>query len=148
MPVACNQVLFHNGGGWVRLVSTILWGRGQVWGCCGRWCRYFGCHTRTDKPMDRGALGKAQNQCLLNRLCEKQPGMNEEAKHLSQTLAYTIGVVRRSGADGRRRIAAAYQEAQRLAARQSPWIMAMHAPGIEACLEQFNASLMSGRPRN
>lgn len=64
--------------------------------------------------------------------------MNEETKHLSETLVFAIGVILEGNKDARLRIARAYLEAQQLVA-EIPLDNGDARPRIVACLEKFNA---------
>lgn len=64
--------------------------------------------------------------------------MNNETKHLSETLAFTVGLILQSDADSRHRIALAYQEAQQLVATIPPDNGDIY-PRVVACFKRFDA---------
>lgn len=63
---------------------------------------------------------------------------DDEANHLMETLVFTLNVIVESAGGDRQRIAAAYSEAQALAA-SIPWQNGSARPRIVACLERFQA---------
>jgi hypothetical protein len=69
--------------------------------------------------------------------------MNDEAEDLSNTLAYTVGVIANSDGAERERIATAYHEAQEFAKAMKPAGSSMR-PRIEACLHRFKNHQAAG----
>lgn len=68
---------------------------------------------------------------------DARSSMDEETRHLAQTLVYTASIVAQCGSEDRVRIAAAYREARALAAGIPKDEAGDARPRILACLRQF-----------
>jgi hypothetical protein len=63
-------------------------------------------------------------------------GPDDEAKHLMETIIFTLGVILENNKAAKQRIADAYSEARELSA-SIPWENGSARPRVTACIEQF-----------